>query len=201
MLALLDSRCPVRASRPRRWTPTFLFEFLRNFPNWVRDDLFNPASGGTRARLRFHAKTGRRRLCNLLRRGGADSDRADVEERFDTAVIPNEYEEALEIHMRALRAYVPRPYPGPVTLIRARTRPLFRLDGWDLGWTPLAAGGLEVISLPGIHATILKEPYDRALAARLRACLNQAGASRAAGSGASHDSHALAHQDVLPASA
>jgi hypothetical protein len=51
-----------------------------------------------------------------------------------------------------------------VTLFRARTRPLFRHHGRDLGWKALAGGGLDIVTIPGNHETILQEPNVRILA-------------------------------------
>jgi thioesterase domain-containing protein len=87
----------------------------------------------------------------------------------------------LEAHYQALRDYQPRPYPGKVTLFRARVRPLFRLHGHDLGWSALARGGLEVVPIPGNHETILREPHVHALARALRQRLPAAGPGKPAG--------------------
>jgi thioesterase domain-containing protein len=77
-------------------------------------------------------------------------------------------------HYQALREYAPAVYAGRVTLFRARTRPLFREHGPDLGWGRLAGGGLEVVDVPGNHDTVLREPRVRTLAQALQARLRQA---------------------------
>jgi thioesterase domain-containing protein len=66
--------------------------------------------------------------------------------------------------------YKPRPWPGPITLFRASAQPDPRLP-WDLGWTPLAEGGIEVYELPGDHDLVFKEENIRVLAEQLRARL------------------------------
>ena len=38
----------------------------------------------------------------------------------------------------------------------------------DLGWTPLAQGGLEVCELPGDHDLVFREPNIQVLASQLR---------------------------------
>ena len=91
--------------------------------------------------------------------------------------LPEPFRNLLEAHYRALREYVPTAYPGRVTLFRARTRPLLRLHGRDLGWSRLAAGGLEIIEITGNHDSILSEPHVRVLAQRLRFCLEKAQAT------------------------
>jgi thioesterase domain-containing protein len=42
------------------------------------------------------------------------------------------------------------------------------------GWDRVAAGGVEVIEVPGGHQTIIKEPHVQVLAALLKTCLEQA---------------------------
>ena len=41
----------------------------------------------------------------------------------------------------------------------------------DLGWAPIAQGGLEVVELPGDHDLVFREPNIQVLAAQLRARL------------------------------
>jgi thioesterase domain-containing protein len=43
-----------------------------------------------------------------------------------------------------------------------------------MGWDTVAAGGVEVHRIPGMHGKLVKEPHVEALAARLRTCLEQA---------------------------
>jgi thioesterase domain-containing protein len=86
---------------------------------------------------------------------------------FGAANLPEHFRHLMAVHYQALRDYVPKVYPGRVTLFRAQTRPLFRSHGRDLGWRGLAAGGLEIIDVPGNHETILKEPRVQFLAQAL----------------------------------
>ena len=115
-----------------------------------------------------------RQIIGLLRRrsGSGESDAAAV---LAGVPVPDQFRQLMAAHYQALREYVPQPYPGRVTLFRAHTRPLFRLHGWDLGWTELAGGGLDVVPVPGNHETILKPPRVDALAAALRDRLRNAG--------------------------
>ena len=76
--------------------------------------------------------------------------------------------------MRAIRDYVPKPYPGRVTLFRTRGQPFLCSFDAQYGWGELAAGGVEVILIPGSHEKIFVEPHARMLATKLSACLNEA---------------------------
>jgi thioesterase domain-containing protein len=71
--------------------------------------------------------------------------------------------------------YRPRPWPGPVTLFRASDQPDPRLP-LDLGWAPLAEGGVEVFEVPGDHYSIFGEPNIQILAERLHARLERSDA-------------------------
>ena len=71
-------------------------------------------------------------------------------------------------------AYKPSPYKGNVVLFRA-TDP--SRDGnygpWDLGWTPLTGGGLEIVKIPGDHLSMLHEPNIAALAEEMTRWLSR----------------------------
>jgi hypothetical protein len=138
---------------------------LANAARWFVEDIWRAGPGGRLAALRRKCGAGWRQLRNVLRR--PDSGRADAEEVFGGSGIPENFRRQVEGHYQALRDYVPKVYAGPVVLLRARTRPLFRLHGHDLGWGRLAGGGLEVVTVPGNHETILKEPNVRVLAEAL----------------------------------
>ena len=75
--------------------------------------------------------------------------------------------------------YRPKPWPGPITLFRASAQPDPRLP-WDLGWTPLAEGGVEVYELPGDHDLVFREENIRVLAEQLRARLTLSDAAATA---------------------
>ena len=74
----------------------------------------------------------------------------------------------------ATRRYTPDFYPGSVTLFRSTEAigPIF-LDP-RLGWQVLAAGGLEILDVPGLHHAMFDEPHVQVLAARLRSRLEAA---------------------------
>ena len=67
----------------------------------------------------------------------------------------------------AARAYVPRPYPGPLVLFAAGDRSASLRSSWS----HVAAGGLEIQTVPGSHLGILKEPGIGVIAAGLQRLL------------------------------
>jgi hypothetical protein len=90
--------------------------------------------------------------------------------------VPSFMRSADEISWVAAMNYRPRPWSGPITLFRASVQPEPRLP-LDLGWTPLAEGGVELYELPGDHDLVFREPNIHVLAAQLRARLERSDAA------------------------
>ena len=67
----------------------------------------------------------------------------------------------------------PGRYAGGVLLFRPKTRPLFHGLTPDLNWGQVVTGGVEVITVPGDHDTILQKPNADVLAERLQALLDK----------------------------
>ena len=83
-----------------------------------------------------------------------------------------------ETSRRAKSHYIPKPYPGRITLFRASHQPPGPAqDDPYLRWDKVALGGVEVYDVPGYHASIIVEPHVRVLAEKLKACLQKAQAS------------------------
>ena len=91
---------------------------------------------------------------------------------FGFRSVPSFMKSTDDITWVAAMNYQPRPWPGPVTLFRTAVQPDPRLP-MDLGWTPLAQGGIEMYELPGDHDLVFREPNIQVLAAQLRARLEQ----------------------------
>jgi thioesterase domain-containing protein len=82
-----------------------------------------------------------------------------------------------EICFAARRRYKLMPFLGKIDLFRAEYQPPSDVFEEDpvLGWSGMAAGGIEVHQLPGDHNMYWLEPATAAVLARkLRACLEQA---------------------------
>ncbi|HEY9884364.1 MAG TPA: AMP-binding protein, partial [Thermosynechococcaceae cyanobacterium] len=76
-----------------------------------------------------------------------------------------------EMRQQASASYVPSPYSGELVLFRAIERDPFEACDRDMGWTSLAAGGLQIFDVPGDHLGILKDPNVRVMAEQLQAKL------------------------------
>jgi thioesterase domain-containing protein len=81
-----------------------------------------------------------------------------------------------EENWRAMQAYRPRPYAGPITLFKAMT-PSDKVE-WpaDYGWASVAQGGLRIIPVPGRHLTLFDEDHVGALAKALDGALQPSSA-------------------------
>jgi hypothetical protein len=69
--------------------------------------------------------------------------------------------------VRASRDYVPKPYPGYITMFsRAGNSERHRKD-----WAPLARGGLTVPEVRAEHGDMMLPPHSKLLAEYFDACL------------------------------
>ena len=75
--------------------------------------------------------------------------------------------EVYQANLMALMNYKPQRYSGRVTLFRARPSISEQNPDSTLGWSHLAAGGVEVHEMETDHYSIIAEPSVRSLAARL----------------------------------
>jgi thioesterase domain-containing protein len=77
-------------------------------------------------------------------------------------------------NFRAERAYVPKSFPGRVTLFWCSDWSFRVFHDTRLGWSDFATGGLEVHVVPGNHKTMWEMPNAGTFAERIRRCLQNA---------------------------
>ena len=77
-----------------------------------------------------------------------------------------------ELNYVAAKKYLPHVYPGKVTFFCATEE--VSLNENVLGWQRLAAGGVEIVRVPGDHQTMIKEPHVQDLAKCLMERLHHA---------------------------
>jgi thioesterase domain-containing protein len=70
-------------------------------------------------------------------------------------------------------SYIPRNYPGKITLFWCSDTPLRAYRDRRIAWSQVAGGGLEVHAIPGNHLTMVDEPHVGAMAQELRDCLHK----------------------------
>jgi len=82
----------------------------------------------------------------------------------------------VQANVGAADSYAATPYPGRITVFRAQGEvfdaPEVATTG--LGWSVVAAGGLDVIDVPGDHMSIFEDPFVATLADELDAVVRAA---------------------------
>ncbi|MCC5615049.1 amino acid adenylation domain-containing protein [Nostoc sp. CHAB 5836] len=91
------------------------------------------------------------------------------------------YYKLFKADVQAMRDYVPRLYPEPITLFRAKEEIIHDFDNpeWNtddplLGWGKYSNQPIQVIEVPGDHFSIFIEPHIQELAKHLRNCIDHA---------------------------
>jgi thioesterase domain-containing protein len=113
-----------------------------------------------------------KRLLRLF--GSSLEHRSAVEE--EEQVTPETYDQWLLAYLqRVTNAYTPKPYDGPVTLLRSRLEPTGFWFQKDAGWGVVARSGVDVQFVDGNHFTMFQEPGSRQMAAHIAAALDHDG--------------------------
>ncbi len=132
-------------------------------------------------RLRFHAAAVRRlessrRRRYLLRKATSALrwSRRKLAGLFESTYtslrhpLPEPVRETHAANRRAAAAYLPKPYPEPVTLFRATGLGVTSFDDPYLGWGDVSGIDIEVIDVPGEHVSLLRDQANvRVLAEKL----------------------------------
>ncbi|MBN1567098.1 MAG: amino acid adenylation domain-containing protein, partial [Acidobacteria bacterium] len=150
-----------------------ILRIVRNFPWWIWEDLLDCRPIDMLKRIRRKLRELKKRVIKKPALNKNRNNLADLEDIFELESFPEDYVQTMEHNLELLKTYIPGPYPGPLTLYRARTQALFNHSKADLGWKRLVDQGLEIIRLPGNHETIINKPYVQALAEALRNSLDK----------------------------
>jgi thioesterase domain-containing protein len=154
--------------------PSHCGSLTRNLYYWLIDDLLdsNPREMFGRAYGRLKKLAARLRIIptpppppRMLQ---------GLENIHDLEKLPDHLRLVIETNYQAWMSYKPRPYPGRVTLFRARAGSLFPLLEHDLGWCRVAPGRVEILTVRGNHSNIMLDPRVRELASQLGICLEEA---------------------------
>ena len=170
-VGLIDSSPPNSSyTRMPWWQPVFWARFIRNVYIWLCDfSEFKPQE--KRDLVHRKLKVLRKRIGRLFKRPTAGEPVVDLEKFINTDLFPEHELKLWQVHMRADEAYVPRSYPGRVTLFRTRGQPIrCSLDPLH-GWGELVQGGVDVQVVAGSHETIFMEPAVRTVSAQFQKCL------------------------------
>jgi amino acid adenylation domain-containing protein len=175
LLALLDSG--AGRSRDGNVRGRSYHNFLRDMPYWLTG-LLQLTPNQLFDLVRLKVRVARAKMTILLRSPGVkpyqDQVPTLIRELGDLLQFPEHHRKVAAAQHQALKNYIPQPYPGRVTLFRARMQPFFSSHRPDKGWRKLAAGGLEIKVIPGNHIGMLQEPHVKVLAKELRTRLDEA---------------------------
>ncbi|MGH9199954.1 MAG: alpha/beta fold hydrolase, partial [Vicinamibacterales bacterium] len=174
LVVAMDSTLPNlkrdRSASVRAWLGS-----VTNLYWLIADDLMEADAREIVSRLRSKSTLLAGRLAKVPGFGWTRPKRTpDVRDALGVPWVPAEWAPLLEQHFVSHKKYQPRPYPGKVALIKARTRPAFRLSEPDLGWSEMAKGGVDVQIVRGSHSNMLREPHVQVLAEALRQSLDAA---------------------------
>jgi thioesterase domain-containing protein/acyl carrier protein len=161
LLAVIDTGPGRRGLDPQwndRWTR--IPGIAVNMPSWLREELRT-----------FSARQFTERSVRKLRQffrffASKGLSKKELDDVFDLGRIPIQNRELTQALYNGFRDYIPRPYSGKLTLIRAQTGPLLSGRSQDLGWTRFASN-LDIRNVSGNHETIWRPPHVTELARQL----------------------------------
>jgi thioesterase domain-containing protein len=158
-------KAPGRARR--------IWDILQDIPPWLRYELLPRTPSQHHARFLRLVRRIKRKTAKLLGRSRVKSREEEIRQVFEVYTLPADVRVFCQANFRILWDYRPQIYPGTITLLRARSRPLFSPCQADRGWSRIAAGGLTTRVIPGTHDTILREPHVKVLAQELKDALSR----------------------------
>jgi amino acid adenylation domain-containing protein len=171
MVALLESGLHGVAGAPSRFSAAFAWQLVNSLP--VLGSELLSAPGDLLQRVRRKAYALQRRFIHA--KGGqavnATSSAKLLDELVDMSAYPKDYRHFAQVHFQALLHYVPRPYPGKLTLFRTRQQAVFKWNP-EVIWNMFATG-VDVDVIPGTHEKILESPCVEILAQKLSKRLDQ----------------------------
>ncbi|MGI9073372.1 MAG: non-ribosomal peptide synthetase [Bryobacteraceae bacterium] len=163
MLGLIDTFFPGRPEH-------FMKRSAPGTPLWKFDlywgELLFAAPGERLRRIAGVLTSVAQKTKSVLRSAGKK-----VKQELTLAQMLAEIEKA---NLRAERAYVPKSFPGRVTLFWCSDWSFRVFHDTRLGWSDFSAGGLEVHVVPGNHKTMWEMPNAGTFAEKIRRCLQNA---------------------------
>ncbi len=189
-LAIIDTNPTLKKNASLKSDTSAALRFMQNIPLWLWEILAETRPAEVGRRVQRKARQVRKWLQKAVRSRALHAMSASIEDIFDVETFPRDYVQVMEYHLDLLHRYQPTAYNGPITVYRARTRPLFHAQEQDLGWGALVHGPIGVIPIPGNHDTLVREPHIRILAGALRSALDKLGFTETVSGKKGHARHA-----------
>ena len=170
LLVMLETS-PPNVSHKQSWSATAAKYSIENIVENVKDFVYESPE----KKLSLLKSKGKRLKEKFQKRlaPAPESKSAELNQILDLSTYPEGYVKYAETHWHALTEYHPGPYPGEITLFRARKQGLSNFNH-ALGWDALAEDRVHVTVIPGTHESMLQEPNVQIIAAKLRELLDTA---------------------------
>lgn len=139
--------------------------FFWNLYYWLLDDLLR---SGRRSLLNRFVASLKTAVTSPFTRSRRKREPVDVTQ-FAKGLWTAEHQAIAQRYFGNIRRYVPRFYPGVVTLFRTRAQPPWSFAQWglDLGWSEVAQQVEVNVVARCKHHQVVHEPHIRELAANL----------------------------------
>jgi thioesterase domain-containing protein len=146
------------------FNPVYWIRLALNVPSWIRDVLMVKFTFQYFRRT-FHGKVvGKMRSAMALLVGQRDGDA--VEAMVDLRNFTPEHAAFVRTLYQNQFNYIPKPYPGRVTLCVAKTHPLTHLFQVEKPWRAIAPAA-QTVKFRGTHTSLVHPPDGLAVAAYL----------------------------------
>jgi amino acid adenylation domain-containing protein len=173
LLGIIDGDAPASLTPTDRWTARDAGRWMMNVLTWIADDLLVSDLADLKVRSRSKLKLIARRFGLSGRRTRSDGGRGpDIRDELGVPELTAQQIPWLAAYADAMRRYQPDSSVAAVTLFRARTFGLRQRVVRDRGWGRVA-DAVDVRVIKGNHASILREPAVRDLAAAIDSCLSR----------------------------
>ncbi|MBM3289966.1 MAG: alpha/beta fold hydrolase [Candidatus Hydrogenedentes bacterium] len=194
--AAIDTEAPIDKHKRRTWRERLKgawdqakmsLKVLKSMPPYVRDIFYMYFSTLTKSNKGEGATAS---LWEHVTFAWADMIRHTLVKRADIAQVASRDSRVLLVaqpqtrrvfrvlraNIQSLKLYKPKPYDGPITLLRAEDQFLVHQlhDDWTLGWRELARGRVDVVEVPGNHAVLLTHPFVQTTGRALREGMDKA---------------------------
>ncbi len=164
-VAIIDTG-PAPPPRSVQSVSKDLLRAIGNLPWWLWYDIVKGTNEVIASDARRKLRVISRRVL-AQRKGDTTGGVLQPDDIFDVEGLSENVLVDMQRRLRAASRYRPPPYPGAITLFKARARPLTRALEPDLGWGRVALGGVDVLRVPGNHRSMIQPPYVGMLARRL----------------------------------
>jgi len=171
LLVMLET-APPNVNQKQSWSATAAKYSIENLLENVKD-FVNHSPHERLAMLKQKGKRLTEKFKGKIAPPVRDEKSVELKDVLDLSNYPRDYIKYAQTHWHALTEYKPRPYPGEITLFRAKKQSLSSFNH-TLCWDSLVEDRVNVTVIPGTHESMLQEPNVQIIASKLRTLLDHA---------------------------